>query len=313
MKQIILKSLQLFLYSIIAYIVLCGILTLVHVNGRTAASWATSYMHGTGDHEYCTFKDLDTSTTRYDYIALGSSHAMHGYDPRIFRKSGYTLFNFGSSNQHSKISYMLAKYYLDLPEKPIFLIDVYHAVFQGEVLESNFRFMANIPDPAAAFSLVRSDPDLRLFNAFATRLFRNEKKPNTGCYSYVENGYCQNTDTISNSLAPYDPAPSINEERIAMLDKLLSLLESRNCRYILVAHPMTKAEGFAGVHQHFIKSLQPVIDKHNAVFIDQTLETYLNDKEHFYNQTHMNQAGVELYNARLIPLLKETGFVPKEK
>ena len=103
MKKIAYKSLQLFLLSAVAYLALVCVLNVTSIRGRSMASWATSYIQRIGEQEFYTFRDLDTSTTRYDFIALGSSHAMHGYDPRIFRKHGYELFNFGSSNKRYNI------------------------------------------------------------------------------------------------------------------------------------------------------------------------------------------------------------------
>ena len=42
--------------------------------------------------------DADT-TINIDVLVLGSSHAYRGFDPRIFKKAGIKLFNFGSSGQ----------------------------------------------------------------------------------------------------------------------------------------------------------------------------------------------------------------------
>jgi hypothetical protein len=313
MKKIAYKSLQLFFLSAVAYLALVCVLNITSIRGRSMASWATSYVQRIGEQEFYAFRDLDSSTTRYDFIALGSSHAMHGYDPRIFRKHGYELFNFGSSNQHSQISYMLAKYYLDREEKPVFLIDVYHAVYEGDDWESAFRYIANAPDTKAAWHVVRDHWDMRTLNAFVSRIFRNELNPDLDCKRYVENGFCSNTDTIKIDLVALDPNPDLRPVHFDALDSLITLIEQRGSEVILVAHPMTNAPDFANVHQKFLEKLNPVIEKHNVPFIDHTLEKYLNDREHFYNQTHMNQAGIDIFNEKLFEEFSQRGLLPKKE
>jgi hypothetical protein len=312
MKKIVYKSLQLAALSVIAYLTLACILNITSIRGRSMASWATSYIQRIGEQEFYTFRDLDSSTTRYDFIALGSSHAMHGYDPRIFRKHGYELFNFGSSNQHSQISYVLAKYYLDRPEKPVFLIDVYHAVYEGSDWESAFRYIANAPDTKAAWHIFKDHRDVRTWNAFVSRIFRDELKADLDCKRYVENGFCSNTDTIKTNLVALDPNPDLKQVHFDGLDSLINLIQSRGSNVILVAHPMTNAPEFSNVHKKFIEKLNPIISKYHVPFIDHTLEKYLNDKEHFYNQTHLNQAGIDIYNDRLFKELEKRNLLPNK-
>jgi hypothetical protein len=76
---------------------------------------------------------------------------------------------------------MLAKYYFDREEKPIFLIDVYHAVYEGDDWESAFRYIANAPDTKAAWHIgSRPLGPMRTLNAFVSRMFRNELKSRYG-------------------------------------------------------------------------------------------------------------------------------------
>jgi len=57
-----------------------------------------NYKIGAGGHMYSRLQDIHR-TSNIDILILGSSHAYRGYDPRIFNKHGFSMFNLGSSAQ----------------------------------------------------------------------------------------------------------------------------------------------------------------------------------------------------------------------
>ena len=68
--------------------------------------------------------DADT-TINIDVLVLGSSHAYRGFDPRIFKKAGIKLFNFGSSGQTPLQSEFLLKRYTEQFNPKLVIIEVY--------------------------------------------------------------------------------------------------------------------------------------------------------------------------------------------
>jgi hypothetical protein len=114
-------------------------------------------------------------------------------------------------------------------------------------------------------------------------------------------------------LVALDPNPDLRPVHFDALDSLITLVERRGSKVILVAHPMTNAPEFVNVHQKFLKKLHPIVEKHNVPFIDHTLEKYLNDREHFYNQTHLNQAGIDIFNEKLFEEFAKRDLLPKKE
>ena len=72
-----------------------------------------------------------------DVLFLGSSHAYRGFDPRIFRKRGYSSFNLGSSAQTPSQTKVWLKRYLKHLNPKIVIYEVYPGTFSSDGIEAS--------------------------------------------------------------------------------------------------------------------------------------------------------------------------------
>lgn len=306
----LLRSGLLFLATCLGlYLVLFLVLCRTQV-GRTPSIHRSNsyYSYNSGSNKQ-RFHEFDTAH-HYDVLVLGSSHAYRGYDPARFAERGLELYNLGSSAQTPKHSAYLLEAYVDTTSTDLLILDLYAPTFMEEGLESTSLLTRHVPSDQAAWGIGLAQHDLRALNMLALRVLGpTEDQPldRMRCY----NGYCPQSDSVKQVVQqarplPFEPLP----DQLAHFRRALGLCRARKVPLVLVSHyqPSTSDHGLQRSLHALV--MQEIAEHPNVHYIDLSYAHQADDRHHFFDHNHLNQAGVDLFNAQLIDSLSALGLVP---
>jgi hypothetical protein len=115
--------------------------------------------------------------------------------------------------------------------------------------------------------------------------------------TYISGGYVQRDDVQFEYKSPLEK--NINPEQMAAFKKLVSWVKAKDIELILVQAPVTTTE----YHSYADNTgFDKLMQNYSSYYNFNTL-IKLDDSLHFYDPHHLNQLGVETFNAELIDLL----------
>lgn len=255
--------------------------------------------------EFPDYKDVDI-------LFLGNSLCYRGFDVRIFQKYGLKVFNFGSSGQTPYQTKILLERYLDVlnPKLVIYVAPD----FASDGVESALDLIANDRKDIYNFEMMLTLKNIKVIQTtifgFYRQIFNRDKnfvEPTTIKEdTYISGGY------VEKKLEYYNPPPeSMKKEnpkktvyidyQVVAFQNAVSLIRKRGARLILVNPPLTKSR--YSFDEDYIQLMC-----NYAPYIDFNLLIQLDEEKCFYDDNHLNQNGVEIFNEKLIQLFKLDHF-----
>lgn len=252
---------------------------------------------------------------KVDVVFMGSSLTYRGYDARVFSKAGYRTFNLGSSSQTPLQAEMLALRYLVDLDPALVVLEVSPNNVTRDGVESSLDLLANGPVDLHAWNMTRRVQHPLAWNAFLYRWCRVtlhgptefDEPLRSGPDTYISGGYVQR-DHRTNTLERFRPGPKVEpyafQER--SFERLLEVIRAKQIAVVLVNPSVTRPyyEHYNELHafSEQMGALAPYVDMNEILSLDDSL--------HFYDSHHLNQNGVELYNAAVIEQLRKMGMLP---
>ncbi len=259
---------------------------------------------GNYGHSMLRLNEVKTHS-RVDILILGSSHAYRGFDPRIFKKHQFDIFNLGLSSETPIQSYFLLKKYYSQLQPKIVIQEIYPLLLENDGTENNSFLLANEPIDMPLTKLAFNNFNLQNLNAWIYGAFRTilhlndqiELPEKFGEDTYIAGGYSQKDEVpldTSKTLIAREYIPL--KEQIVALDSIQQFCKSKSCSLYFVITPVTSVE------KHHIlnwsRIIQQIEDIHSVH--DFSRLPVLHDTLHFYDSDHLNQKGVEIFNPILI-------------
>lgn len=269
------------------------------------------YLKGAYGHEYTRIREA-RKTHDVDVLVLGSSHAYRGFDPRIFKEHGIKMFNLGSSAQSHLQTQVLLKRYLNQLNPKVVIYEVYPYVFWSDGVESALDIIANDKVDLYTAKMALKMNHLKIYNALFCSFFvqkfgidQDFKEPKKIEYdTYISGGYVQR-DMAYNEL---DSASAfswkVRPKQMKAFEKNLELIRASGAKVLLVMAPVTETRYSSARNNQWFDSTMAA----HGTFIDFNGEIPLVDTLHFYDQHHLNQKGVEIFNEEVIERLKDGGL-----
>jgi hypothetical protein len=257
-------------------------------------------------HMYTRLKEVKNQK-KVDVLILGSSHAYRGFDTRIFNSYGFKTFNLGSSSQTPIQSYyLLRKYYTKLKPR-IVILEVNWDNFVSDGVESTLDVIANDKNDLSTLDMVLSQNHIKIYNTLIYGFYRDLFNRNSSVYQpkntsediYVFGGYVEKRNPIFCHTQREHITNQTNEKQEKVFFELVSFCTTQKIRLILVQSPVTKA-----YYQNNPNNL--IFDKKMKVYseyynFNDTAE--LDNYTFFYDDEHLNQTGVELFNKKVLKIL----------
>ncbi len=275
------------------------------------------YVRGGNGHLHTRLQEADT-LGQVDILFLGSSHAYRGFDPRIFKKAGYTSFNLGSSSQTPVQTKILFDRYIDRFNPRLIVFDVFPPAFNGDGVESFLNFLSNAPLDRHLMMAALDSRHATVWNTaifstwrtligaddgFTEPLLRGAEKD-----LYIPGGYVEKTVNEfkpPSSKVHFKWSPPSNQWQAFL--HILAASKIKGIPVVLVRTPVT------GSHQYLPEDrmkldrlLSPLAD----AYLDLSDALPGDPAEFFYDGHHMNQKGVERLNAIFLDSLAARGLLP---
>lgn len=262
-----------------------------------------------------------------DILFLGSSITYRGYDTRIFRALGLTPFNLGSTAQTPLQTEMLLARHLRRLSPQLVVLTIDPSMMNNAGVESSLDLVANGPLDKHAWAMAVRTNHLKTWN---TLLFCSAKRilfgpidytepTRIGRNTYVAGGFVERDLEFAKprkprasgkSKGPASTDPSSLQDhthrQLAAIARMVDMLHREQVRFVIVDPPVSSTRRASyGDHSDFasvMRSFGPYVDMHDLPGMD--------DVEHFYDEVHMNQRGVEHFNAAIIERLRSDGLLP---
>lgn len=265
-------------------------------------------------HMLSRLRDVER-TGPVDVLFLGSSHTYRGFDPRIFAAHGWPSFNLGSSGGSPLQTEAMVDRYLERLDPKLVVFEVHPSRFEDEGLESTLDLVANGGMDARTWELVLHLRHVKALNAALHATVRavlgldaDLEQPVARLGDlYVGNGYVEHKAAEFEAEGRLKPRMAIyRDDQVAAFERTLAKLRAGGRTVVLVEAPVTKwFRASYGDHDDFAARM-----KRMAPYMDFSSMAGLEDSLHFYTKGHLDQAGVEIFDAVLIDSLQARGFLP---
>jgi len=271
------------------------------------------YKLGHKGHSWSRYQEVKTAG-KVDILFAGSSLCMRGFDPRIFRKHGYEVFNLGSGGQSPIQTRWLLEKHLDKLQPGLVVVEVNPYVLSRDGVEPGLDLISNHDFDLSLFGMVWQTENIKMFNTFIYSMMRQTFGLNRNFResrvkqddTYVDGGYVEKT------LERFNKENFSGEDRYILgpvdyqqeaLRDIVDLLKSKKIPYMLVQPPVT---GFLlKEHQKAFEADSFFVSLGN--YVNFNPNDFLNDSLHFFDSRHLNQEGVEIFNEVFIEeVLKES-------
>ncbi|HQV51310.1 MAG: hypothetical protein IPI00_15985 [Flavobacteriales bacterium] len=254
---------------------------------------------------------------KVDILFLGSSHAYRGFDTRLWAKQGFSSFNLGSSAQSPIQSELLLKSTMKNLDPDVIIMEVNPILFSSDGVESALDLIANRPIDLATVGMVVRENHIKTTNALFYGTLRQTldfdddliEAAQEDDGQYIPGGF------VERIIGQYQPEAEAEQkeneeyvtEQIEAFDRIVQLAQRTGKKLILVEAPVPHF-----TYAHMLgpqREFEQFMASRRAVFLNMNDKVALTDTLHFTDGHHLNQAGVELFNAALIDTLIERGWL----
>lgn len=262
-------------------------------------------------------KEADASPP-IDVLFLGSSKAYRGFDPRIWKDHGWRTFNLGSTGQTPLQMEVLVERYVNRLNPRLVVIEVDATPFMDEGVEASLDLFANGPVDKPALVMAWRLGHLKTWNAMMFSLWlqttgqRNPQPepPQMGPDTYVMGGFVEHeSEPFKPPLNPPVIEIRLRQAQLEAFHRTLQALDHAGVPFVLVTAPVTDALYRSRRGQDQLTILMERSGRHIAMQDSNAYE----DRVHFYDLGHLNQQGVEQFNAALIDSLNRKGWLPERE
>lgn len=306
--------LSLIFLVIVIYISVVFVFVKLKYKNKPAIYITNDYYSWKGGDTYYRFREFDPGY-QYDLIFAGSSRAYRGYSPFVFEKNNISSFNLGSSAQTIKNTYFIVKNFVSKNNCNLLVLDVFSGAFLNADLESTSDLVENVSKPYAAYEIASHGKDIRVANIAALRFFTESDTAYYQKSDYRGRGYSSTEDSLpiekQKQFFKHEKINfsgySIDAEQIDYFGKLLSFCKENSVKIVCVYSPCSYFYDFSK-HDAFLEMLNPTLTKYDVKLLDFSKNGLFNTAYHFYDDSHLNEAGVEIFNNELVKQLKSYGI-----
>ena len=275
--------------------------------------------------EYAVWNDLYSGNINADLLIMGSSRAWRHIDPSILEDSlGISSYNLGMDGQHLPMQLWRYEKFLKKNKKPktiIYSLDFFmlthtdnlfnkdqflpYLLFDFEA-EQHLKNYIGFDYFDYRIPLVRYCGAYKaIFHASRISLFPNANKKGRVKGFYAENKkWNQDFEKAKATMRSY--YATIDTSILNQFDNYLLKCRQNNIKVVLVYSPeYFEGQKFVINRPEIIKTFENLAKKYNNVFLNYSSDTLSFQKALFYNTTHLNKRGAELFSTKLASDLKK--------
>lgn len=272
------------------------------------------------EKEYSTWNAIIDGKINSDIVIYGSSRAWRHIDPTMIGNMlDVSTYNLGIDGHNFWLQYLRHSLLLENNNKPkiiILSLDVF-TLQKADDLYNSDQFLPymlwndKIKNATISYNGFKSIdyiiPLVRYFgrgNAVQTAMKANSKVERIKGYQGQEQQWNDDFDKAKKSMKNY--AKALDPASIVLFEKFLRECKSQNIKILFVYSP----EYIEG--QKFVKNRAEIISlykkwsqKYDVPFYNYSNDVISYQKRYFYNASHLNKIGAELFTKKLIDSLKK--------
>ena len=264
------------------------------------------YPIGEYGHTYTRLKEAK-QTHDVDILFIGSSHTYRGFDPRIFKNAGYKTFNMGSSAQTPIETKLLVDRYIKKLNPKLVIFEVSPEMFCSDGVEASLDIFANDKNDYGSIRMALRLNDKKTYNALIYSFYRQifnrnhwDEKKVKRTDTYIEGGYVEKQLAYFKNMKFPEKKLIWNKMQFSAFEEIISELKINNIKTIFVQTPMASELYKSYTNKDYFNT---EIKKHGIYYNFNEIMT-LNDSLYFFDDDHLNQLGVNLFNDKLIDIIK---------
>ncbi|MFC4632532.1 hypothetical protein ACFO3O_01335 [Dokdonia ponticola] len=273
------------------------------------------YQKGTTGHLNSRLKEVK-DIKNVDLLFLGSSSTYRGFDPRLFEANGFSSFNLGSSAQTPIQTKVLLKRYLESTNPKRIIYAMNPEVLSMDGVESALDLIANDTSDANSAKMAMTIHHVKVYNTFIFASLQQvfgqhmsyQKKSSKGIDTYISGGFVEREmkyfdPKTEKKLKTKDITVNYRKDQLKAFEDIINLIQARDIELILINAPVTSY----AYNSYTLKQKKQFDDLMSsyADYIDFNTVLKLQDSLHFYDPYHLNQHGVELFNKKVIEIIKQ--------
>jgi hypothetical protein len=304
MKEFIINTFKISLFIVILYS------PLVYLLGKfypETEKTNVRYKLGSYGHLYTRLKEVK-KYENIDILFIGSSHTCRGFDNRIFKQANFSSFNLGSASQTPIQSHILLKEYINQLKPKTIIYEVWPGNFTKDGIESSIDILSNKKLNHYSLELVLETLNFKTINTFIFAFIANNllnfnnysEKTNTKGDKYIPGGFVEKEISYYRNTVQPKIEWKYKTKQLNAFQKSIQLIKEKNINLILVYAPVTKAEYLSYTdRENYNKKM-----KAKATYYNYNEIISVDDSLHFFDNHHLNQNGVILFNTHLSKLLQ---------
>lgn len=304
MKQFIKQSLLFAVVVVIAYPILIVLSMWLPIPQVFKPS--INYKIGSYGHMYSRLQEARNIQGDVDILFLGSSHSYRGFDPRNFEP--LKTFNLGSSAQTPLQTKILLDRYLDLINPKMVVYEVYPNTLGSDGVESSLDLIANDRNDWNSVKMALEINNIKTYNTLIYGFAADLLNINKGFEepvrhdedTYISGGYVQRDMSYHTFEKLGKRKWKFRDEQLAKFNECLQMLKERDIETVLVFAPIAPNVYNAYTNYDTVDSLY---NSYGLKYYDFNRMLDLNDSLHFYDGHHLNQDGVNIFNAKVREVL----------
>ncbi|MCU4173891.1 hypothetical protein [Carboxylicivirga sp. N1Y90] len=312
MKRFFLTLLSFALFSIVCYL---SLLVIWAQFEPEKLKTNFNYRIGSFGHTYTRLKEVKT-VSDVDILFLGSSHAYRGFDTRNFEANGYKTFNLGTSAQTPMQTKILLNKYLDQLGPKLVILEVYPEIMTIDGMES---FLDIISNDEVNFEILKLSLKVNHTKVYNTLFYSvisdffgihdNHIEPKVkGIDIYINGGYVEtklNKQFVGDSIGSKELI--FLDEQLEAFEDIIQLINNNGSELLLVFAPVSSVLYDSYVNVDIFNDLMTS----HGNYYNFNKNINIEDSIHFFDDNHLNQKGVNIFNEELIKLINQTNLLNK--
>lgn len=264
-----------------------------------------SYYPGGYGHLYTRLEEAKKCED-IDVLFLGSSHTYRGFDTRIFEEENLKCFNLGSSSQTPLQTKIVLNRYLDNLNPKVVVYEVNPHIFNIDGVESSLDLIANDYIDFNSFKLAVNQNHIKVYNTLLFSVYKmflkseiNEPKIKDED-TYISGGFVERKMSYLKNTSKQEKIQwTLKKNQVNCFEEIITMLNQKNIKIVLIQAPITKNDyNFTENNDSFDKWMTSV-----ATYYNFNKMIYLSDSLHFYDNDHLNQNGVTLFNNKILEVI----------
>lgn len=285
--------------------------------GRSSLPSNVNYIPNNYGHLALRLAEADTAEPQLLFI--GSSHCYRTFDTRLYDSLGLRSFNLGSSNQTPLQSFLLLSRYMERWKPDLVVVEVHPDVLANDGVESAVDMLSNSAMDHRLLGMTASLKNIRVFNTMlcsaidhlvnglpdhkarpVVRLPHPYSPTDSIEFAYVKGGFVETTQLCWEPKELEPMTINVKPLQLKRLEMIADLLEAHGTKYLFVEVPASHRRYNSYLnHKQFEQQIESVLpDK--SLYInfndDYRLTSLLDDSTCYYDDDHLNQKGIRIFN-----------------